>query len=123
MTKVTYYIADDGTKFCDEWKCQRYEQDIRMTQYKNTALLFNEEGELLPLCDESIQEAFYIYAVTDDAAHFITEEFGTDYNIPWSFNSESRYPRAGIWIFYNSEWIPKSRIDKISAIFSKIQER
>ena len=117
MKTITTYIANDGTEFNNEWECQDYEAEQEARKYQDTAILLDEDGERLPLCDDSFQEAFYIKAVTDEAARFMAERF-VCWSTPW--NEYGIEPHAGIWAFFNEEWTQAEEIEKVYKIIRKI---
>lgn len=116
MTVLKVYVAEDGTKFSDELECIHYEDELRANQFRTTALLFDEDGKPLPLSVGGFESAYYIRAVTDEAAAYMAEEF-KDYDNPWY---REGHTNAGAWVFFNDNWTAADTIFKIAEILGKI---
>ena len=52
MREECIYIADDGTKFDERWRCEEYEHQLEAESYRNDLLCFAEYGGRLSLVDE-----------------------------------------------------------------------
>lgn len=124
ITKITY-IADDGKVFKDEYECRKYERQLRSNPYKDTALLFDDCGNPLPLTDESVQKASFIYCKDDDAANFMHEEFGRDWLLPWGNYHSVVCASAGCWIYDSErdEWISVNEVLKTAEIIQRIMKK
>lgn len=66
MEKVMYFIAEDGTQFEDEWKCERYEEGLRIKKVFEPFSCYNESGCLL----DTNSEHFY----PDDVWYILVKE-------------------------------------------------
>ena len=88
MKKVSYYEADDGTKFEDERECFDYEfkQKIKDIMGKDLKL-FNENREEITDCSfESVYDAFAIQVLTIKGAKFLVE-WANEYGVESPFDS------------------------------------
>lgn len=66
MTEVTYYIADDGTRFEDEEDCTRYEDNCKLEKVANDLVMFDcEDIVIKDACD--VDDAVMIVIKTAEA--------------------------------------------------------
>lgn len=73
MREVTYYLADDGTKFDDEIDCLNYELQLEYTSATRGCIqVFNEDFKELILTVNDASESFY----NDSYIVFILNEEG-----------------------------------------------
>lgn len=116
MRVIKTYVAEDGTTFDNEQECAEYEEELRINTFADTALLFDEEGNKMPLSAMNFERAIYIKAVTDEAAAFMAEEFRYCDN-PW-WNSDTA--KAGCWVFFGDAWRPIEDILEMARIIEQI---
>lgn len=112
------YIAEDGKEFEYERECAEYEAQIRAKEFKDTAMLFDSEGNPLPLTSTGFETCYFILCRTDEAARYMEEEFGNWVN-PWCGRDASPI-KAGCWIFYNEYWQDAKDLLKIADIAREI---
>lgn len=123
MTKEITYIANDGTKFEDYNKCLDYENKDKYLEFKDTALLFDRNGNQMPLCANVFRyQTCYIKALTDEAAQFMAKTF-KEYNNPWTITSWSDWDnynpiKAGVWVRYEGKWISATELQSWLNILS-----
>lgn len=123
-TKTTYF-ADDGTAFESKGECLEYERKQRMSPYKDTAFLFDECGNLLPLTDEGFQKAIFIYCKDNEAAGYMFEEFSRNWRTPWGNWATTLCASSGCWMYDDErdKWIPADDILKTAEIIQKIMKK
>ena len=49
MQEVRYWLADDGTKFDDEWGCRQYERQIKLKEHKNNFIFYDYQQKPIPI--------------------------------------------------------------------------
>lgn len=118
MKTIVTYVADDGAIFQTEWECSDYEAKLRAEEFTNTAFLFNNNGERMPLSSDSFEKAFFIFAKTERAAAYLKEEF-SDWDNPWT----NKAPQAGIWWYNGEHWQPAEEITAIAKIIEIIASK
>lgn len=118
MQVIKTYIADDGTKFDSEESCLNYEQDLRKKAFLDSALLFDKDGEKLPLTEQGFESSFFIICKTTAAAEYLFETFGDIWDSPWL---STRNPQKGVWVFLD-EWVPAKNIFETSDCVKKLME-
>lgn len=120
MTTEITYIADDGTRFDYEYECEQYEAAKRAEKFKDTALLFDRNGKTLPLDEESFEDAYFLKAVTDEAAQYMAEIFEC-WTTPWNseYTDFTQGIEAGCWAYINEKW---SSIDDVKNIIKILRE-
>lgn len=76
MTTEVTYIACDGTRFEEKWKCEEYEKDLEIQGLKDTLLCFDENGSPLSLNDmEYIADNVkYVVIKSQKAYEYISNE-------------------------------------------------
>lgn len=116
MVVVKTYIAEDGTHFDTEWECADYESKLRMNAFKDTALLFDIHGQRLPLKEKNFEAAYYIKALTDEAAEYMAE-LASGWENPWGRSKEAK---AGFWVYIGDEWTPAKTILDMAEIINRI---
>lgn len=47
MTEITYYIADDGTRFEDEQDCIMYEEQLAYDEIKHDLIMFDNQNTII----------------------------------------------------------------------------
>lgn len=70
MTTEVTYIACDGTKFEERWKCEEYEKDLEIQGLKDTLFCFDEEGSPLSLNDmEAVADNVQYVVIKSEEAY------------------------------------------------------
>lgn len=124
MRVETRYYANDGTRFDTRLECEEYEQKVESDKFKDTALLFDEDGKPLYLTSDGYESAIYIVCKTDEAAQFVYKQMGHCLYTPW--DSYGVIPRAGCWKWDNDvdKWVPVKELLKEAedtvALFKRI---
>lgn len=123
MTIETTYIADDGTRFDNEWDCERHEAKKRAEEFKDTAFLFDHDGKILSLDGDGFEEACYLKAITDDAARYMAEIFA-GWCTPWNseYSDLTQSIKAGCWAYINGMWTSTDDVKNIVKTLRKIGE-
>ena len=67
----TKYIAEDGTKFDDRYKCEEYENQLKRNQIEEKILsikekIFSQEIQI-PFLAETSEDRYYIYTLESEA--------------------------------------------------------
>lgn len=120
MKKITMYEAIDGKQFNTEDECVQYESRLEATKYKDSALLFNIDGIRLDFSDKDMNEAYFIHALTDEAAQFLTKKFGRRFGLPWD---SAKSAKASTWVFVDDNWVAAHDILGAAAILKKIMQK
>lgn len=121
MIVKNIYISDDGMEFQSEWECVEHEAEIRANKFKDTALLFNAEGEPLVLTEEGFEKAWFIRCKTKEAAEYLYHEFGNIYSNPWC-GSHTCALKAGCWCYSGEEWLDIEELKRLANIVKLIME-
>ena len=124
MTEIRYWIADDGTKFDDEFDCGQYEKMQKLREYREDIAFYNYRLEPIPLESAEPQLINIIRVKSIMAADCIYEWFELEgYNSPFeSFNLETS---VGTWVYgelidEGDEWIKLE--DKIASLQNLLEK-
>lgn len=101
MREVTYWEADDGTEFDDEWDCRHYEW--MQTVGEPTFFLLDDKLNLLDAKNvRNYEDAWYIYIPTLDAVKQLKQiwdgEF-IDALSPWFIWKDETDIELGLWVY------------------------
>ncbi len=118
MQIIKTYIAEDGTKFDNEWECAEHEEKLTAQKFADTAFIYDKDGNPLPMVASGFETAVYLVAKTDEAAAFMAELF-KDWCNPWWNSCEA--VAAGCWVSPDGdEWQPAEDILKMARIIEQI---
>ena len=87
MEKVTYFIAEDGTQFEDEWDCEQYEEKLHIKQVFKPFSCYDGSGCLLDTDGENFnpEDVYYILVKEDnyeDGSYMELDDFIFDGELP-----------------------------------------
>lgn len=107
MTEKTVYIAFDDKEFEDENECRRYESKELQKRYGKNLLVYNKNGELLPLDEDYrlAQESAYVICKTKQALDYLNETF--EYNGIDEIYYNGKYGKFPVSFYYDftiDEW-------------------
>lgn len=120
MRVIKTYVADDGTRFDNEYDCAAHEEKMRANVFADSALLFDEDGKRLPLTCDNFGEATFIICKTTASAEYMLEEFGRTWENPWMKDCSG--PKAGAWIYFHQEWIEADELLGAFNLIKKLME-
>ena len=78
MKTVIYYVADDGTKFDDEYECAQYERKKLLEEHKDEFQFFSYRKNLIPIEEAITEDVMYIVIKAEGCAEAIGEWFKRD---------------------------------------------
>lgn len=115
ITEVTY-IACDGTKFKEGWRCEEYEKDLELQGLKDTLLCFDKEGFLISLNDmeDVADNVKYVVIKSEEAYKYFSNaliglncDFPNEYivktknwNISFVFDDKCMWTPCGVQVTY-----------------------
>ena len=118
MTEIRYWVADDGTKFDEEWDCIQYERKQKIEEYKEDIKLYHYDLEPIPI-EQARPDMISIIKVNSImAADFMHEWFEEEgYESP--FYGHNLENAVGTWVYGDltgegDEWIKLE--DKIASL-------
>lgn len=87
MKEVTYYLADDGKQFEDEYDCKAYEFGLNVQKKKKEFVLLDEaKRPLNPIDPDSYENVWYIFLKNWESAEALCEIWGNDVIDVWCPN-------------------------------------
>ena len=105
MTENTIYVAFDGKEFEDYSECKRYESKELKDKYgKDFLLVYNEDGELIPLDnDYSLsKDSAYVVCKSEEALAYLNKIFYD--NITNKIYYEGNFPASFYYDFTTDKW-------------------
>lgn len=104
MTEKTTYIAFDGKEFEDCSECERYENKGLQEKYGKDLLVYNEDGELIPLGEDYhlVQDSAFIICKTEEALDYLSKALQGYAN---GINDyDGKFPVSFYYDFNKDEW-------------------
>ena len=83
MQEVRYWLANDGTKFNDEYDCIRYERQKKLEKYKDDFIFYDEQKNIIFPEEANADQIFIVVIKTPDAAKYVGEWFEDDGCLKW----------------------------------------
>ena len=104
MTEKTVYVAFDGKEFEDYSECERYESKELQDKYGKDLLVYDEDGELIPLDHDYrlCQDSAYVVCKSEEALNFLNRTF--NYNSTNKIYYEGKFPASFYYDFTTDEW-------------------
>lgn len=104
MTEKTVYIAFDGNEFEDYNECERYESKGLQEKYGKDLLVYNENGELIPLDNDYclVQDSAYVVCKSKEALDYLNKTL--NYNSANKIYYEGNFPASFYYDFDIDEW-------------------
>lgn len=78
MKEIRYWLANDDTKFDDEYDCIRYERKKKLENYKNDFIFYDEQKNIIFPEEANADQISIIVIKTPDAAKCVGEWFEDD---------------------------------------------
>ena len=103
MTEIRYWVAEDGTKFDDEWECAQYERKIKLEKYKDDFVFLDHRKDTIPIEEVTTSEVIYIIVKNDRCAEAIGE---------WFISDECADPFDGVYEQCVGTWVYGEVIDR-----------
>ena len=126
MKKVCYYVADDGTKFDDEYKCIRYERKKKLEKCKDEFVLYDEGKNIIFPEEANVEQICVIVIKTPLAAECVGEWFeDKGYYSPFC-GCEFGY-EVGTWVYgelveMGDEWVKlEAEIERLQNFLAEIK--
>lgn len=101
MQEVRYWLADDGTKFEEEWDCVQYERQIKLKECNNDFVFYDYHKRVIPIEEASTDRVCYILIKTP-AADYVGEWFESD-SCDNPFEGCGFGNEVGLWFYGESE--------------------
>lgn len=126
MKKICYYIADDGTKFDEQFKCEEYEQKLKADSFYDTLECYDVDGKKLSLFDEE-------YVVDNVGCAIIKNKEAFDYFsnmlerlrvVDIDKFSYNKFPIAIYWDNETFQWeLCESKVKHLKQYITHLQEQ
>ena len=109
MKEIRYWVADDGTKFDEEWDCIQYERKKKLEEFKDDFILYDSHMDIIPFEKANCRNISIIVIKSFTVAEYIGKWFDDeDYCSPFydcEFGQE-----IGTWVYgemvdRGDEWI------------------
>ena len=126
MQEVRYWLANDGTKFDDEYDCIRYERKKKLENYKNDFIFYDEQKNIIFPEEANVEEISIIVIKTPDAAECIGEWFEDD-GYPNPFRGCEFGHEVGTWVYgelleMGVEWVKlEAEIERLQNFLNEIK--
>lgn len=104
MTEKTIYIAFDGKEFEDYNECKRYESTRFQEKYGKDLLVYNEDGELIPLDNDCrlAQDSTYVVCKSEKALNYLNKTL--NYNRVNNIDYNGKFPVSFYYDFGMDEF-------------------
>lgn len=104
MTEKTVYVAFDGKEFEDYNECERYESKELQDKYGKDLLVYNEDGELIPLDNDYClcEDSAFVVCKSEKALNFLNKIFSA--NRTNKVYYEGNFPASFCYNFETDEW-------------------
>ena len=126
MQEVRYWLANDGTKFDDEYDCIRYERKKKLENYKDDFIFYDEQKNIIFPEEANADQIFIVVIKTPDAAKCVGEWFEDDgYYSP--FDGCEIGHEVGTWVYgdlleMGCEWVKlEAEIERLQNFLNEIK--
>lgn len=127
MIEIRYWVADDGTKFDDEYDCIQYERKKKLEEYKDDFVLYDEQINIIFPEEANTKQVCIIVVKTHAAAECISEWFNDEgYCNP--FCDCELGQEIGTWVYGDmidegDEWIKlEDKIEKLQNLIDRVNK-
>ena len=126
MQEVRYWLANDGTKFDDEYDCIRYERKKKLEDYKDDFVFYDEQKNIIFPEEANADQIFIVVIKTPDAAKSVGEWFEDD-GCYSPFDGCEIGHEVGTWVYgdlleMGDEWIKlESEIERLQNFLAEIE--
>lgn len=116
MTEKTVYVAFDGKEFEDYNECERYESKELQEKYGKDLLVYNNDGELIPLGEDYrlAQDSAFIICKTEEALDYLSKVLQGYANGIDGY--EGKFPVSFYYDFHKNKW------EEIAPSIKELQE-
>lgn len=125
MTEIRYWVADDGTKFDEEWDCIQYERKQKIEEYKEDIKLYRYNLEPIPI-EQARPDMLSIIKVNSIMAADCIHEWFTEEGYESPFYGHSLESMVGTWVYgelidEGDEWIKlEDKIEKLQNLIDLV---
>lgn len=104
MTEKTVYVAFDDKEFEDYNECERYESEKLQEKYGKDLLVYNEDGELIPLDNDYClcEDSAFVVCKSEGALNYLNKIF--KYNKANNIYYSGKFPISFYYDFDIDEW-------------------
>lgn len=104
MTEKTVYVAFDGKEFEDCNECESYENKGLQEKYGKDLLVYDEEGELIPLGNDYClcEDSAFVVCKSEEALNYLNKRF--KYNKANNIYYSGKFPISFYYDFDIDEW-------------------
>ena len=126
MQEVRYWLANDGTKFDDEYDCIRYERQKKLENYKNDFIFYDEQKNIIFPEEANADQISIIVIKTPDAAKCVGEWFEDD-GCCNPFDGCEFGHEVGTWVWgdlleMSDEWVKlEAEIERLQNFLNEIK--
>ena len=126
MQEVRYWLANDGTKFDDEYDCIRYERRKKLENYKDDFIFYDEQKNIIFPEEASADQIFIVVIKTPDAAKYVGEWFEDD-GCYSPFDGCEIGHEVGTWVYgdlleMGGEWVKlEAEIERLQNFLNEIK--
>lgn len=120
MTEKTVYVAFDGKEFEDYSEYERYESKEPQDKYGKDLLVYDEDGELIPLDNDYrlSQDSAYVVCKSEEALNYLNKTL--DYNRVNNIDYSGKFPVSFYYEFKMDEFMEIE--PKIKQLQEEIEE-
>ena len=126
MQEVRYWLANDGTKFDDEYDCIRYERQKKLENYKNDFIFYDEQKNIIFPEEANADQISIIVIKTPDAAKCVGAWFEDD-GCCNPFDGCEFGHKVGTWVWgdlleMGDEWVKlEAEIERLQNFLNEIK--
>ena len=126
MQEVRYWLANDGTKFDDEYDCIRYERKKKLENYKNDFIFYDEQKNIIFPEEANADQIFIVVIKTPDAAKYVGAWFEDD-GCYSPFDGCEIGHEVGTWVYgdlleMGGEWVKlEAEIERLQNFLNEIK--
>jgi hypothetical protein len=118
MIEIRYWVAEDGTRFDDEYDCIQYERKKKLEEYKDDFVFYDEQLNIIFPEEANTEQVCIIVVKTHSVSEYIGEWFEYDgCENPFCGCEFGR--QVGTWVYGDiinegNEWIKlEDKIEKL----------
>lgn len=126
MQEVRYWLANDGTKFDDEYDCIRYERKKKLENYKDDFIFYDEQKNIIFPEEANADQIFIVVIKTPDVAKYVGEWFEDD-GCYSPFDGCEIGHEVGTWVYgdlleMGGEWVKlEAEIERLQNFLNEIK--
>lgn len=126
MKEIRYWLANDGTKFDDEYDCIRYERQKKLENCKDDFIFYDEQKNIIFPEEANADQIFIVVIKTPDAAKCVGEWFEDD-GCYSPFDGCEIGHEVGTWVYgdlleMGGEWVKlEAEIERLQNFLNEIK--